>query len=396
MGNLKSPSLMGEQIPFVEEANFLGVVLDKTPRLTIKIMKRRFLVTFLGVLAAVKSSDSASCTISTYNEEVIKDTINKCEEIILSGITIPAGVTLDINLNQGNKLVFQGVLTWEFYEWDGPLLNITGTDVEISGAPDHLLDGRGNLWWDGKGGGGGKTKPMFFIAHGLRNSVIRNITIKNSPNHAIWIEDSDGVLAQDIYVDNKDGDTMGGHNTDGINVWRSNNVTIQRLTVYNQDDCVAIKSGTNLAISNTFCSGTHGLSIGSVGGRDYNIVEHVKVSNSKIVKSGNGIRIKTVYGATGAVTDVTYENITLEDITNYGIIIEGDYNINTGGAVGVATGGVPIKHLILKNITGTVKESGVNIYVLVKNATDWQWDGINVTGGGKKKTCDGAPEGISC
>ncbi|XP_018568799.1 endopolygalacturonase 1-like [Anoplophora glabripennis] len=358
---------------------------------------RSFIVTgslLLGLLTAVHPSLAATCTISTYNVNDIKDAEKDCKEITLNGISVPAGETLNLNLNQGTKLTFQGTLTWGFYEWDGPLLNISGTDVEISGAMDHVLDVRGNLWWDGKGGNGGKIKPIFFVAHGLRNSVIRNITVKNPSNHAIWIENSDGVIARDIYVDSRAGDTLGGHNTDGINVWTSNNVTILRLTVYNQDDCVAIKSGTNIVIKDSYCSGGHGLSIGSVGGRDYNIVENVLITNSQILNSDNGVRIKTVYGATGSVTNVTYEDITLKEINNYGIIIHGDY----GSHAGVPTGGVPIKEFTLKNVTGNVKESGVNIYVFVKNATDWNWTEVEVTGGKKIKECDGIPEdsGITC
>ena len=35
-----------------------------------------------------------------------------------------------------------------------------------------------------------------------------------------------------------------------------------------------------------------------------------------------GVRIKTVYDATGSVSDVTYKDITLSGITKYGIVIE--------------------------------------------------------------------------
>jgi polygalacturonase len=34
------------------------------------------------------------------------------------------------------------------------------------------------------------------------------------------------------------------------------------------------------------------------------------------------VRIKTVYGATGSVSGVTYSGITLSNITKYGIVIE--------------------------------------------------------------------------
>nr|AMD09880.1 endopolygalacturonase [Mesosa myops] len=355
-------------------------------------------LTLLGVLTVIQSSTASTCTVTEYDVDDIATAISVCSKIVLNGISVPPGVTLNLNLKPGTRLTFQGTTTWGFYEWSGPLLNITGTDVEIRGVENHILDGRGSLWWDGKGEHGGKVKPLLFVLHGLQNSVVHDLNITNPPYHAIWIEDSDSVTTYDIFVNSSDGDTLGGHNTDGINVWRSNNVTLERTIVYNQDDCIALKSGTNIVVKNTYCFGGHGLSIGSVGGRDYNIVENVLISDSEIVRSDNGIRIKTVYGATGSVTNVTYEDTILNDINNYGIIIEGDYDINTGGPTGNATGGVPIKHFILRNVVGSVKPSGVNIYVLVKNATDWSWTGINVSGGKKADDCEGIPEdsGILC
>jgi len=43
--------------------------------------------------------------------------------------------------------------------------------------------------------------------------------------------------------------------------------------------------------------------------------------------SQNGVRIKTVYDATGTVSGVTYKDITLSGITKYGIVIEQDYEV---------------------------------------------------------------------
>jgi galacturan 1,4-alpha-galacturonidase len=70
-----------------------------------------------------------------------------------------------------------------------------------------------------------------------------------------------------------------------------------------------------------------GLSIGSVGGRSDNTVNTVTISSSTVKNSQNGVRIKTVYGATGSVSGVTYKDITLSGITKYGIVIEQDYEV---------------------------------------------------------------------
>lgn len=45
-------------------------------------------------------------------------------------------------------------------------------------------------------------------------------------------------------IDNSAGDDAGGHNTDGFDIGSSSSVTITGAKVYNQDDCVAVNSGT--------------------------------------------------------------------------------------------------------------------------------------------------------
>ena len=76
-----------------------------------------------------------------------------------------------------------------------------------------------------------------------------------------------------VTVNNKDGDSKGGHNTDAFDVGDSSQITISGATVYNQDDCLAVNSGTDITFTGGYCSGGHGLSIGSVGGRDNNVVD---------------------------------------------------------------------------------------------------------------------------
>ena len=45
-------------------------------------------------------------------------------------------------------------------------------------------------------------------------------------------------------IDNSAGDTEGGHNTDGFDIGDSSDVTNTGATVYSQDDCAAVNSGT--------------------------------------------------------------------------------------------------------------------------------------------------------
>lgn len=149
----------------------------------------------------------------------------------------------------------------------------------------------------------------------------------------------------------------------------------------------------NIIFTGGTCTGGHGLSIGSVGGRSDNTVSGVTISSSTIKNSQNGVRIKTVSGATGTVKDVTYKDITLSGITKYGVVIQQDYK--NGSPTGTPTTGVPITGLTLSNVKGTVTSSGTNVYILCGSGScsNWAWSGVKVTGGKTSSACKNIPSG---
>lgn len=349
--------------------------------------------------APTELAERASCTF-TDAASAIKGK-SSCSTITLKNIAVPAGETLDLTkLKTGTHVIFEGTTSFGYKEWKGPLISVSGTDITVTGASGHVIDGNGAKWWDGKGTNGGKTKPKFFYAHSLKGkSTIKGLNVKNTPVQGFSVNSSQGLTLDSIKIDNSAGDkTNGGHNTDAFDVGSSSDITISNANIQNQDDCLAINSGTNIKFIGGTCSGGHGISIGSVGGRSDNTVKGVTVQNSTIKNSQNGVRIKTVYGATGSVSDVTYENITLENIEKYGLVIQQDYK--NGSPTGTPTTGVPITDLTLKNIKGTVKSSGINEYILCGkgSCSNWSTSGVSITGGSKKKTCSNIPSGsgLSC
>lgn len=125
-------------------------------------------------------------------------------------------------------------------------------------------------------------------------------------------------------------------------------------------------------------------------------MKNVTIASSSITNSQNGVRIKTVYGATGTVSGVTYKDITLSSITKYGVVIEQDYE--NGSPTGTPSTGVPITGLTLSNVNGTVTSAGTEVYILCgKGAcSGWIWSGVAVTGGKKSTACKNIPSGASC
>ncbi|KAH8811882.1 putative extracellular polygalacturonase [Xylogone sp. PMI_703] len=338
----------------------------------------------------------ASCTFTAASAASKSKT--SCATIVLDNIAVPSGVTLDLTgLNQGTHVIFEGTTTWGYKEWSGPLVSISGEDIVVTGASGHSLNADGARWWDGQGSNGGKTKPKFFYAHKLTGtSSITGLNIINTPVQVFSINGASGLTVDRVTIDNSAGDSGGGHNTDAFDVGESTDITISNANVKNQDDCLAVNSGTNIVFTGGTCSGGHGISIGSVGGRDDNTVSNVRISSSTVKNSQNGVRIKTVYGATGSVSGVTYESITLSGITSYGIVIEQDYE--NGSPTGTPTTGVPITGLTLNGITGTVSSSATDIYILCGkgSCSNWTWSGVNVTGGKKSTKCQNIPSGASC
>lgn len=123
---------------------------------------------------------------------------------------------------------------------------------------------------------------------------------------AVSVDGASNLKIEDVTIDDSAGDTEGGHNTDCFDIGESTGVYMSGIVCKNQDDCIAINSGTDIQFTGGTCSGGHGLSIGSVGGRDDNTVENIYIASSSISDSENGVRIKCNSGDTGSVTNVTY------------------------------------------------------------------------------------------
>ncbi|KAI1358424.1 glycoside hydrolase [Xylaria arbuscula] len=354
-----------------------------------------------AVTPAPTLAKRATCTFSGSNGAASASASQAdCATIVLSDVAVPSGTTLDLSdLEDGTHVIFEGTTSWGYKEWSGPLLQIKGADITIEGADGSVLDGDGSRWWDGEGSNGGVTKPKFFYAHSLTgSSSIVNINIKNTPVQAVSINGCEGLTVTDITIDNSDGDDAGGHNTDAFDIGESSDVTITGATVYNQDDCVAVNSGTNIVFSGGYCSGGHGLSIGSVGGRDDNTVENVTFKDSTVTKSVNGIRIKAVAGETGTISGVTYSGIALSEISGYGILIEQNYD--GGDLHGDPTSGVPITDLTVSGISGSsgVEDDAYNIVIVCGDdaCSGWTWSDVNVSGGETYGECQNVPDVASC
>ena len=92
-------------------------------------------------------------------------------------------------------------------------------------------------------------------------------------------------------------------------------------------DCMS--QGSNLVFEDNFCSGGHGISIGSVSADA--TVKNIQVLNNKIVNNDQALRIKTKADAANAsVTNVVFNGNTATGIKKYGVIVDQSYPTTLG------------------------------------------------------------------
>ncbi|KAJ7622525.1 polygalacturonase [Roridomyces roridus] len=281
----------------------------------------------------VVERQAMACTV---NNVASAADLSGCTSVVIEAFTVDSGETVTIAAASGASVIMTGDVTFSQTTAAGPLFTIDTDDVVFDGG-GHNIDGNGALYWDGQGTDGGVAKPHPFVK--LRGSgTFQNVTILNSPAQAISVGTTKGTaVISGITVDDSAGNAGGlGANTDGFDVSASD-VTIANSTVNNQDDCVAINSGSAITIQGLTCIGSHGISIGSIASNKS--VSDVTISGNTITGGLYGLRIKVDAIATNAsVSGITYEANVVSDITEFGVLITQSYPQNdatpgTGGPI---------------------------------------------------------------
>lgn len=204
---------------------------------------------------------------------------------------------------------------------------ITVNDAHDSGIMgDGSIDGRGGAkllgqevtWWDlaheAKITDRQQSVPRLITVDRSNNFTLYKITLRNSPNFHVAVNNTDGFTAWGVKIMTP----KTARNTDAIDPGSSRNVTIAYCSIHTGDDDVAVKSGksgpaSNISIlHNHFFTG-HGMSIGSGtnGG-----VDHMLVDDLTIDGADNGIRIKSDRSRGGLVHDLVYRDVCIRDVKN--------------------------------------------------------------------------------
>lgn len=236
-----------------------------------------------GLVAVVAAAPTTThieiaepCHVTSYSG--VAAAVSSCNNIILDSIAVPGNTSLDLTkLKTGAVVTFAGTTTFAYADANYDMIKVAGTDVTITAEKGAIIDGNGQAWWDGLGSNGGVAKPNHFItvSKAIGKSVVKNLVIQNYPVHCFYISGSNGLVVENILLNNTAGEApnnrsnglAAAHNTDGFDISGTDGMILRDSKVLNQDDCVAVTSGNNITVSNMYCDGGHGLSIGSVGGK---------------------------------------------------------------------------------------------------------------------------------
>jgi polygalacturonase len=212
-----------------------------------------------------------------------------------------------------------------------PLVSaVNQENVAIEG--EGIIDGNGKIWWDYIQGvkdagvlGTDHPRPMLVVFDHSKHIRMDGVTVKNSGFWQIVPYYSDDLVFQNLRIL-----APKSPNTDAIDPFSSSNIVINHVFSSTGDDNIAIKSGEinspgpdepskNITITDCTFQNGHGLSIGSeiAGG-----VQNVHAERIHFQGTDQGIRIKAARDRGNDVSNISYKDITMEDVKTAILITE--------------------------------------------------------------------------
>jgi polygalacturonase len=204
-------------------------------------------------------------------------------------------------------------------------------NIAITGG--GVIDGNGASWWKlaratpGAGiVGNGVFRPRLVVFNYCQHIRMEGVTVQNSPSWQIVPYYSDDIVIRNIKVLA----TLPSPNTDAIDPFSSSNIVIDHVYADTGDDDIAIKSGEinspgpdapskNITITDCTFDHGHGLSIGSelAGG-----AQNIHAERIHFKGTDQGIRIKANRDRGNDVSNISFKDITMEDVKTAILITE--------------------------------------------------------------------------
>ncbi|KAJ6258239.1 Exopolygalacturonase [Drechslerella dactyloides] len=281
-------------------------------------------------------------------------------------IVIPAGLTYYLK----DSINFTGCANCDFQIegtlkangdtnlWNGKraflqVSKITGVKIRsVTGS--GVIDGNGQNSYDRFATDTSFSRPSMIEITNSKNVEIYNFWQKNPPSVFNSVKDTTNINFHNLKLSAISKSSTLPKNTDGFATVRTSYATIKDIDVTNTDDCVAPKAGTTyLLAQNVKCTGSHGLSIGSLGKSGLEEVKHILFKDCTMINSSKAAGIKTYPGGYGSsnVVNVTWDGVTVNGC-DYAFQVQSCYNEDASYCAS-HPGVVSLSQIRVRNFSGT-------------------------------------------
>jgi polygalacturonase/lysophospholipase L1-like esterase len=252
---------------------------------------------------------------------------------------------------------------FELYNYSPLIYAIDCENIAVTG-PGKLF-GHGKAWWGWKGLGNRTARrhiypnlilkgikpeerifgtpeaglrPQFISPTRCKNVLFEGFTIATpGPFWTFDILYCENIIVRDLRIY-----TVGGPNTDGINISSSRNALIEYCVLETGDDCITMKSGLNeegwrigrptenVVIRHIKClfSAGGGITIGSeMSGGVRNLLAH----DCEFQGAYTGIRLKSNNGRGGTVENIWCRNLKMSELRGYAFNVDLNYGTFKAG-----------------------------------------------------------------
>ncbi|KAE8152971.1 putative endo-xylogalacturonan hydrolase A [Aspergillus avenaceus] len=266
---------------------------------------------------------------STDDVPAIRKAIESCGDggtiVIPTNTTYYLNSVLDFKGCSNCDFQVEGVLRFSSSTdyWEGKTAMISVSDIDglkirsLTGL--GVIDGNGQEAWDRFAGDSSYRRPTLLYVTGGSDIEVSGLRQTNPPNVFISVKgDASNIHFTHLTMDATSESENRPKNTDAFDIGASTYVTVSTVTISNDDDCVAFKPGANyVTVEDVSCTGSHGISVGSLGKSSNDTVQNVYAHNITMIGSTKAAGIKT-YPSGGDHGVSTVKNVTFSEF-----IVEG-------------------------------------------------------------------------
>lgn len=312
-------------------------------------------------------------------------------------------------IDHSHRIGFQNTST----AW---IVEANNSIIDGGGFNHGGIDGNGQAWYTHADGHSNEYgRPISLSFYNSHHTTLKDFAFRQPQFWSLYTQDSTHLAFTGIYINGTNHDPYGNSsnfnvNVDGYDGIRTDGLLAKDWIFQGGDDCLAPKGNTsNLIFRNITCAGG-GIAFGSIGQYPdapdqlkYIKVENVTVKQAYTSKYGGSHVSAGAYfkswvgksegqppqgggGGSGFVSDVTFDNLSVENITQAVFINKCYYKVPDQSHY-CDTSKILFENLTFNNIHGTVSSKyGINLNCsAAANCENLKFQQINLV------NADGAP-----